>query len=99
MFEAFHALTGEISEANVAYLPDSVGERMKAMFANDPELKAVQIDMDIAVEATGKTIPYTWAVTNYVKDDAANPLKALRANRAQPLLTSPQEQAKLTAPK
>lgn len=99
MFEAVNLHDGEVSNANVAYLPDTVGETMKAMFAADPDLKTVQIDMDVALEATGKMIPYTWAITNYVKDESANPLAALRNNRVTPALTGPAKPAQLAAPK
>ena len=83
-FESENYLTGEISQASSVYFPSSFSEAVKAMFIADPDLKVVEIDTDIGVEATGKTIPYTWIVINHVEGEAQTPLKRLRKVRGRP---------------
>lgn len=83
-FETENYMTGEISAASSVYFPSSFSEAIKAMFAADPELKVVEVDTDIGLEATGKTIPYTWVVVNHIQGEAQTPLKKLRSSRGRP---------------
>lgn len=83
-FESENYLTGEISSASSVYFPASFSEMVKTMFTVDPDIKVVNIDTDIGLEATGKTIPYTWVVVNHIEGEAMTPLKRLRGARARP---------------
>jgi hypothetical protein len=99
-FETENYLTGEISAASSVYFPSSFSETIKAMFAADPDLKMIEVDTDVGLEATGKTIPYTWVVINYVEGEAVTPLKKLRAARVRPdnvpALAAPKAPAQIT---
>lgn len=83
-FESESYLDGEIAAASSIYLPESFSGAIKAMFASDDALKTVQIDLDIGLEATGKTIPYTWVIINHVEQPATNLLKQMRLGRPKP---------------
>jgi hypothetical protein len=83
-FQAEDYKTGEISEATTVYLPMAYAEKVAFMFKADPELKAVEVDVDIGLEATGKTIPYEWVVIAYREGEAMAVLKRLRASRSRP---------------
>jgi hypothetical protein len=100
-FEMENYLTGEISSASSVYFPSSFSENIKVMFATDADLKVVEVDTDIGVEATGKTIPYTWVVVNHIEGEAVTPLKLLRNKRGRPAsapaLAAPTAQKQLTA--
>jgi len=102
-FETENYQTGEISQASSVYLPAAAAEALKAQFAADPDVKVVEIDMDVGLEATGKTIPYAWYVANHVEGKEATPLRALKARRGRPgnaiALSAPAAQAALPAPK
>ena len=84
-FETENYVYGEISSASAVYFPSSFSEQIKAMFASDPDLKVVEVDTDIGVEATGKSIPYTWVVVNHIEGEAVTPLKKLKAARGKPV--------------
>jgi hypothetical protein len=98
-FETENYITGEVSSASSVYFPSSFSEQIKAMFASDENLKVVEVDTDIGVEATGKTIPYTWMVVNHIEGEAVTPLKKLRAARGRPAsapaLTAPAKVAQI----
>lgn len=100
-FETESYLTGEVSSATAVYFPSSFSEAIKAMFAVDESLKMVEVDTDIGVEATGKAIPYTWAVVNHIEGADQTPLKALKAKRGRPAtapaLAAPAAPKQLTA--
>lgn len=100
-FETENYLTGEVSAASSVYFPASFSEAIKAMFAADESLKVVEVDTDIGVEATGKSIPYTWMVTNHIEGEAQTPLKKLRGARKRPAnafqLAAPAAAKQLTA--
>ena len=93
-FETENYVDGEVSQASSVYYPSSFSEQIKAMFAADPDLKVVEVDTDIGVEATGKSIPYTWVVVNHIEGAAVTPLKRLKAARGRP-----DNVPKLAAPK
>lgn len=92
-------LTGEIAEASTVYLPMAYAEKLEATFKMFPTLRMVEIDCDIGLEATGKTIPYEWVVTAYREGQEMEPLKRLKAGRGRPAnapaLAAPAEQKAL----
>lgn len=94
-------LTGEIAEGNGAFLPGAISEKFKAMFAADEHLRSIEVDLDIGVEATGKSIPYAWVVIQHVEGEMLEPLKRLRKSRGRPAgapaLAAPTAQKQLTA--
>ncbi len=103
-FEAENFSTGEFSAASTLYLPMGFAEQIEAVFKEDKDA-VVKVDVDIGVEATGKTIPYEWTVTSYVEQAESSELLALRARRvpkarkvAQPSLPAPAPQAQIAAP-
>lgn len=83
-FESESYLDGEIAAASSVYLPAGFAESIKATFAADKEVSAIRIDLDIGLEATGKTIPYTWVIINHVEAPAQNMLKQMRLSRPRP---------------
>lgn len=97
-FETEDYTTGEISTASTLYLSNSFGQSIKALFASDNAVTAVNIDTDIGVEATGKGIPYAWVVVNHIDNEAMSPLKAMKSARGRPAgLPAPVAQKQLTA--
>ena len=99
-FETDNYLDGEISRCVSVFLPMAYSEALKAAFVADPELKLAEIDLDIGLEATGKSIPYEWVVIAHIEGKEMNALKRLRNSRPRPAfaLTAPQAQLKLAAP-
>jgi hypothetical protein len=85
LMESESYLTGEMAEANGAFLPGAISDKFKAMFAADEHLRSIEIDLDIGVEATGKSIPYTWVVIQHVEGEKLEPLKRLRKGRGRPV--------------
>lgn len=80
IFEA-ETMDGEIISASTVYFPMAYAEIAAA--ALDAEgVKVVQVDVDIVLEATGKSIPYEWAVVSYVEGEAMAVLSALRRRRS-----------------
>lgn len=85
-FETESYLDGEISAPSMVYFPNAFAKSVEAIFAADQSVKAVQIDCDVGVEATGKGIPYAWVIVNFVESEHQSPLKKLKAGRATPAL-------------
>lgn len=83
-FQAESYLTGEITEATLVYFPRVYAEKIVTVFAVDENVKVVEVDCDIGLEATGKTIPYEWVVIAYREGEAMAVLKRIRASRARP---------------
>lgn len=81
-FEYESTVTGEIGQASSVYLPMAYAQQVAAVFASDATVKALEVDVDIGLEATGKTIPYEWLVINHVGGEASL-LSKLR-NRRRP---------------
>lgn len=101
-FEAISYISGEIMSVTNAYLPMAYAEKVKSVFAANPEIKVVEIDCDIGLEATGKTIPYEWVVTAFLEGKEMERLKALRNKRRPPanlLVGSGGQPLQLTGPK
>lgn len=81
-FEYESTVTGEIGASSSAFLPTSYSDAVLAQFKADPNLRAVEVDMDLGIEATGKPIPYEWLVIDHMGGDAVM-MKRLR-NRRRP---------------
>ena len=61
-------VTGEVTRAPVAYLPKMWSRQVEALLVDikdDPGAK-VRMDLTLGIQATGKTIPYRWTVTQHV---------------------------------
>lgn len=102
MFQAESYMTGELSEATTVYLPAAYAEKVKTAFDADPNIKVVELDCDIGLEATGKTIPYEWVVVAFREGEEMAVLKRLRGSRGRPAdavaLAAPAKAAALPAP-
>lgn len=80
MFEAVTLSTGEITRCSRIYLPMSFAEQIEmALRANPGAL--IDVDVDIGIEATGKSIPYTFTVTSYLEGQAERALRQMRMRR------------------
>ncbi len=77
-------LDGEIAEASTVYLPMAYAEKIESTFKMFPNLRTIEIDCDIGIEATGKTIPYEWVVTAFREGQEMDVLKRLKSSRARP---------------
>lgn len=84
-------LTGEISQGSSVFFPMAYAEQIAALFDADPSIKVIEVDCDIGLEATGKTIPYEWVTTAFLEGKEMAILKRLRAARPRPthLLAGP----------
>jgi hypothetical protein len=78
-FEA-QSKEGELLNGATVYFPMAFAETIAAARAQEG-VSLVNVDVDIGVEATGKTIPYEWTVTAYLEGKAENAIKALRDRR------------------
>lgn len=89
-FQADGYVTGETGESSNVYLPMAYAEQVATIFAQG-EVNTVEIDCDIGIEATGKTIPYEWVVIAFREGEQMDVLKRLRNSRGRPtnLLTGP----------
>jgi hypothetical protein len=94
-FETENYMTGEIGSGTQAFIPAAYAEKVKAVFdanavLNDKgeevgnHIRTVEVDIDVGVEATGKTIPYEWVVTAFKEGAEMAVLKNLRNSRARP---------------
>lgn len=92
VFEAESYLDGEISNATAIYVSAAYAEQVKAMLSQDG-VQALEVDIDVGLEATGKTIPYEWVVVSWRKGEEMPALKRLKASRGRP-----DNAAKLAAP-
>jgi hypothetical protein len=77
-------LTGETSEASMVFFPAAYSEKIEACFAADPQLRVVEVDCDVGLEATGKTIPYEWVVIAYREGAEMAVLHRLKKARGRP---------------
>jgi len=93
-FNAESYITGEISECSTAYLARAYAEKVKFIFQTDPTIKLVEIDCDVALEATGKPIAYEWVIKAYIEGQEMAVMKRLRKSRGRP-----ENAAKLLPPK
>lgn len=77
-------VTGEFGEGTMVYFPRAYAEKIKAVFDIEKTIEVVEVDADIGLEATGKTIPYEWVVIAYREGEAMAVLKRLRSARSRP---------------
>jgi hypothetical protein len=94
-------LTGEVSQGSSVYFPMAYAEQLEALFKADPSINVIEVDVDIGLEATGKTIPYEWVTTAFLEGREMAVLKRMRGARKRPehLLIAPDGAPKqLTAP-
>lgn len=94
-FQTEGYLTGELGEGTLAFLPAAYSEKVKAIFdANairDQEgnvvgnnVRMVEVDVDVGVEATGKGIPYEWVITAFREGEEMATLRKMRQSRKRP---------------
>lgn len=83
MFQSEGYVTGELAEASGVYFPMAYAEKVAAAFEG-LGVKSVEVDCDIGLEATGKTIPYEWVVIAYREGQEMDALKRIRGNRPRP---------------
>lgn len=94
-FETENFMTGEIGSGTLAFIPAAYSEKVKAIFDSNAVtnekgeetgnlVRSVEIDIDVGVEATGKTIPYEWVVIAFKEGAEMAVLKNLRRSRERP---------------
>lgn len=83
MFQSEGFLTGEMGEAAGVYFPMAYAEKIEACFAMG--VKTVEVDCDVGLEATGKTIPYEWVVIAYREGQEMDVLRRIRGTRQRPV--------------
>lgn len=101
MFNAESYVTGELSEGTSCYFPMAYAEKIEALFKADATIKVIEVDCDVGLEATGKTIPYEWVIVAYREGQEMAVLKRLRAARQRPanlLISAAGQPLQLTAP-
>lgn len=102
LFNTESYVTGELGEGTVAFFPRAYAEKIHATFQSDPNIKVIELDCDVGLEATGKTIPYEWVIVAYLAGEEMAVLKRLRQSRGRPkdapALPAPAAQKQLTGP-
>ena len=95
-------VTGEIMEGPGFYFPMAYAEKIEAVFKADSSTEIVEVDCDIGLEATGKSIPFEWVVTAFNDGREMAVMKRLRESRGRsakawggPLLAAPAATAAL----
>lgn len=78
--QAEHAETGEIITMDMVFLPMAFASQVARALQSNPG-SAVEMDIDIGIESTGKAIPYEWTVTSYLSGRAERQLRQLRNSR------------------
>jgi hypothetical protein len=89
IFQAESYLTGELSEASSVYFPMAYAEKIAALFASVEGLKVVEVDCDVGLEATGKTIPYEWVIIAFREGEEMAVLKRIKGTRGRPTNAAP----------
>lgn len=87
--------TGELIEAVSAILPQAYALKIERQLKEGGEGARVQVDCDIGLEATGRTIPYKWVCADYGESKEREDALAL-ARKGQARLARPQ--ARIAAP-
>lgn len=88
-------ITGELGEGTLAFIPAAYSEKVKAIFDSGErrdgegvflgnDVRMIEVDLDIGVEATGKSIPYEWVIIAYREGEEMAVLKKMRQSRARP---------------
>lgn len=83
-FETESYIDGEISSCSSVFFPNGFARDVQHTLASDDTIKVLEIDTDVGVEATGKSIPYAWVIVNHIEGQAVSPLKKLKAARGRP---------------
>ena len=98
VFQSESYLDGELGEASGVYFPMAYAEKIKAVLEMG-DVKTVEVDCDIGLEATGKTIPYEWVVVAFREGKEMDALKRIRGTRGRPqnVVTLPDGTAKALA--
>lgn len=61
------------------YMPGSAySSEMKALFNSDSALRAVEVDCDLGIKATGKSITYEYVVRSHIRHDLVAELRGRR---------------------
>lgn len=81
VFQAESTVTGELSEFTSVYMPTAYAEKLAGLFEADKSIRMIEVDCDIGLEATGKTIPYEWVCIAFREGEEMQPLRRLRAGR------------------
>jgi hypothetical protein len=97
VFESISALTGELAGYTTAYLPESFALQMYDAMQVEGVL-SLELDIDIGVEATGKSIPYEWMVTSFIPIEGSNRLLEMRHRRQTKMVDLPLFEALKTDP-
>lgn len=113
VFQTENYITGELTEGTMVFFPLAYSEKIHALFQPKgkdkdgnlipSDVRIVQVDCDVGLEATGKMIPYEWVVVAYREGEEMAILKKLRGSRgrpanAAPRLAAPTAPAQLTGP-
>jgi hypothetical protein len=80
-FEGESLVTGEVMSATQVYLPMAYAEKVHAEFERDSTVTMIQVDLDVGIRCTGKTIPYEWTARTYIEDKGMEMLRDLRSKR------------------
>ena len=97
IFQSESYLSGELGEASMVYFPMAYAEKIKAVFKSSPDIRAIEVDCDVGLEATGKTIPYEWVVIAFREGEEMAVLKKIAASRGRPK-SAPALEAPKSAP-
>lgn len=103
VFQSESFVTGELAESTAVFFPMAYAEKIAALFEADKTISVIEVDADIGLEATGKTIPYEWVVIAYLEGKEMEVLKRLKNSRARPhnagkpMLPGTEEQRQLPA--
>lgn len=78
--QAEHGETGEIITMDMVFLPMAFASQIARAMQSNPGA-AVEMDIDVGIESTGKAIPYEWTVTSYLSGRAERQLRQMRNSR------------------
>lgn len=78
MFQYEGYMTGELGTGTTYYPPGAYAERVALVMKQEGTL-TVEVDIDVGLEATGKTIPYEWTCTAWTESGQFDVLRRLRA--------------------
>ena len=84
VFQSESYVTGEVTESTIVYFPMAYAEKIANMMDSDPDIKLAEVDVDIGLEATGKTIPYEWVVIAFRDGAEMAVLKRIKGSRGRP---------------
>lgn len=82
MFQSEGFITGELAEASGVYFPMAYAEKIAAVI--EMGVKTVEVDCDVGLEATGKTIPYEWVIVAFREGVEMDVLRRIRGTRKRP---------------